>query len=217
MIYPVVAGLLAIVAALVVFFGLRLLFDRHWLLGWLRGMFGFSCVAFAVVVALAAWDLRGYLQMRDDQPVATLTFNRLEPQRYSITLALPNAVEQRVELDGDLWQLDVHVLRWSTYLTGLGLKPGYRLNRMSGRYLALEDDQRKPHSEVSLQSEPPRVDAWFWLHRINQRFTPLEAQSTSVTYQPMADGAVFTIGLTAAGLVAKPLNDRAKVAVSHWE
>jgi hypothetical protein len=217
MIYPAVAVVLALIAAVIVWFGLRLLFNRHWLLGWLRGMFGLTIVAIAVILALAAWDLRSYRQVLAEQPVATLTFNKLESQRYGVMLVFPDSREQRVELSGDLWQLDARVLKWSTVLAGLGLKPGYRLDRISGRYLSLEDEHNQPRSVVELGSEKAVLDAWYWLRQVNQRFTVLDAQYGSAAYLPMADGAMFTVNLGPSGLVAKPLNDRAKLAAERWE
>lgn len=217
MIYPAVAVVLALIAAVIVLFGLRLLFNRHWLLGWLRGMCGLAIVAMAVILALAAWDLRSYRQVLAEQPVATLTFNKLESQRYGVTLVFPDSREQRVELNGDLWQLDARVLKWSTTLAGLGLKPGYRLDRISGRYLSLEDEHNRPRSVVELGTEKTVLDAWYWLRQVNQRFTVLDAQYGSAAYLPMADGAMFTVNIGPSGLVAKPLNDRAKLAAERWE
>ena len=217
MIYPAVATVLAILAVVVAVFGLRLLFDRHWLLGWLRGTLGLGVMALAAIVALGAWDLRSYEQVLFEQPVATLTFNRIEPQHYGVTLVFPDNREQRAVLSGDLWQIDVRVLKWTSFLARLGLKPGYRLDRLSGRYLALEDEQAKPRSIVDLAEKKPLLDTWYWLHQINQHFDVLDAQYGSAAYLPMADGAMFTVTLGPSGLVARPLNDRAKLATERWE
>jgi hypothetical protein len=217
MIYPAVAVVLAIIALVIVLFGLRLLFNRHWLLGFLRGLFGLAIIGVAVILALGAWDLRSYRQVLAEQPVATLTFNKLDPQHYAVTLIFPDSREQRIDLHGDLWQLDARVLKWSTALAGLGLKPGYRLDRLSGRYLSLEDELNRPRSLVELDTEKSVLDAWYWLRQVNQRFTVLDAQYGSAAYLPMADGAMFTVNLGPSGLVAKPLNDRAKLAAERWE
>lgn len=217
MTYPVVAVVLALIALVIVLFGLRLLFNRHWLLGFLRGLFGLAIVGAAIALALAAWDLRSYQQVLAEQPVATLTFNKLTAQNYAVTLVYPDSREQKVDLNGDLWQLDARVLKWTPMLAGLGLKPGYRLDRLSGRYLSLEDEQQRPRSVVQLGTDKTPLDAWYWLRQINQRFTVLDAQYGSAAYLPMADGAMFTVNLGPSGLVAKPLNDRAKLAAERWE
>jgi hypothetical protein len=217
MIYTAVAIVLAILALIAAGFGLRLLFNRHWLLGWLRGTFGLVIVALAVVIALGAWDLRSYRQVLSEQPVATLTFNKLDAQRYGAVLAYPDSREQRVELSGDLWQLDVRMLKWTPQLAALGLKPGFRVDRLSGRYISLEDEQSKPRSVVDLMESRPVLDAWQWLRKLHQRFVLLDAVYGSAAYLPMADGAMFSVTIGPSGLVAKPLNDRARLAVDRWE
>jgi hypothetical protein len=217
MIYTAVAIMLAILAIVAAGFGLRLLFNRHWLLGWLRGTFGLLIVALAAVIALGAWDLRSYRQVLAEQSVATLTFNKLDAQRYGAVLAYPDSREQRVELSGDLWQLDVRMLKWTPQLAALGLKPGFRVDRLSGRYISLEDEQSKPRSVVDLMESRPVLDTWQWLRKLHQRFVLLDAVYGSAAYLPMADGAVFSVTIGPSGLVAKPLNDRARLAVDRWE
>lgn len=217
MMYSAVAIGLAILALVVALFGLRLLFNRHWLLGWLRGTIGLTVLVLAVLVGLGAWDLRNYQQILSEQPVATLNFNKLDTQRYSVSLTYPDTRTQAAQLDGDLWQLDVRMLKWSPGLTRLGFKPGYRLDRLSGRYIALEDEHNKPRSVVDLMEKKPLLDAWYWLRQVSQRFVLLDAQYGSAAYLPMADGAMFAVTIGPSGLVAKPLNDRARLAIERWE
>lgn len=217
MIYPIVAAALGLIAFAIVLFGARVLLNRSWFLGWLRGTFGISVVVLAIVLMLAAWDLRSYEQVLAQQPVATLTFNKLQPQHYGVTLVYPNNRERRVELNGDLWQLDARVLGWTPRLAAIGIKPGYRVDRLSGRYLALEDEQSKPRSVVELDTAESVFDTWYWLRRVHQRFTILDAGYARAAYLPMADGAVFAVNLGPSGLSARPLNDRAKLASERWQ
>jgi hypothetical protein len=216
MIYLGVAIGLAVVAAVVALLGLRLLLGRHWLLGWLRGMFGLIFLALAAVLALTAWDLRGYRPMLAEQQLGTLAFNKIEDQHYAVTLVDPAGNEQRFELNGDMWQLDARVLKWTDSLAQLGFKPGYRLDRLSGRYVSLEDEQNRPRSVVALRTDKPILDVWFWLHNVNRYFSLIDATYGSATYLPMSDGALFSVSVGASGLVARPLNDRAKLAVDRW-
>lgn len=217
MIYWGLAIALAVIAAAVAVLALRLLLGRHWLLGWLRGMCGFALAALAVAIALAAWDLHGYKPLSAEQPVATLAFNALGEQQFAVNLVEPSGRERRFELRGDMWQLDARVLKWTDVLARIGFKPGYRLDRLSGRYLSLEDEQKQPHTAVGLREDQPWLDTWSWLHRVNQRFTLIDATYGSATYLPMADGALFSVDMGGSGLVARPLNDRARVAVERWQ
>jgi len=204
---------IAIVAALG---ALRLLIGS-WLLGWLRGTAGIALTVGAVAIAAAAWDLRGYQQLLAAKPIGTLAFNKLEEQRFSVALIDTAGVEHRYELNGDMWQLDVRMLRWTDALASLGLKPGYRLDRLSGRYLALEDEQKLPRTVIGLSSDKPLLDVWQLLRRSGRYFSLLAADYGSAAYLPMADGALYSVGLGNSGLIATPLNERAKSAVEHWQ
>lgn len=215
MMFWAVAVVLALMAAAVAVLALRLLFG-NWLLGWLRGNGGLLLAAAAVLVALAAWDMRGYQPLSAEQPLGTLSFKALGEKHFAVTLADTRGGERHFELNGDMWQLDVRVLKWANALARIGFKPGYRLDRLSGRYLSLEDEQTLPRSVIGLREDQPLVDTWSWLHKINQSFSLIDASYGSATYLPMADGAMFSVDMGATGLVARPLNDRARLAVERW-
>ncbi len=73
--YDGLAWVVAILALLALAVAARILFDRHWFLGWLRGTAGMLFVALAALVALVlAWDLRSYALLKAERPLATLSF-----------------------------------------------------------------------------------------------------------------------------------------------
>jgi hypothetical protein len=161
--------------------------------------------------------LRGYQQVIAGKPIATLAFNRLEDKHFAVSLVDQSGTEQHFELSGEMWQLDVRLLRWTGSMAALDFKPGYRPVRLSGRYLSLEDEQKLPRSVVELNNDKTVFDVWFWLQQVNRRFSLLEAVSSSASYLPMADGAMYSVTIDAGGLSAHPLNERAKLAVDHWQ
>ena len=152
-----------------------------------------------------------------EQPLGTLSFKALGDQHFAVDLADTRGTERHFELHGDMWQLDVRVLKWANALARIGFQPGYRMDRLSGRYLSLEDEQTQPRSVIGLREEPPLVDSWLWLHKINRHFSLIDATYGSATYLPMADGAMFSVDMGATGLIARPLNDRARLAVQRWQ
>jgi hypothetical protein len=216
MLFTVLAILLAILAALAALLALRLLIGR-WLLGWLRGTAGIALTVLAVTIAVGAWDLRGYRPLSAAEPVGTLSLGRMGPQHFAATLTTADGVERRFELRGDMWQVDARLLRWADALARFGLKPGYRLDRLTGRYLSLEDEQSQPRTVVGLDDKRSVFDVWAWLRRSGNTLGLLAADYGSATYLPMADGALYQIGVGSDGLVATPLNDPARAAVEHWE
>lgn len=216
MIYLGVAIVLALIAVLIFLVSLRLLIG-NWILAWLRGSAGLLLAGFAVVLALAAWDTHRYQQISDVRPIATLAFSKIDDKQFNVNVIDQVGNEQRYQLSGDLWQLDARVLKWFDGLTRFGVKPGYRLARLSGRYVALADEQKLPHSAIDLQTDQPFFDVWSQLRGVNRYFSVVEAQEATAAYLPMADGALYSISVGRNGLVAQPLNERAKLAVEQWQ
>ena len=206
-------ALLALLALLV---AARILWRSDWLLGWLRGSAGLLLLALAGLIALVANDVRSYQPLPEGKPLVTLSFQALGPQRYQVSL-LQGAEERLITLEGDLWQLDARLLQWKGLAALIGLEPGYRLEKLSGRFLSIEQQSLAQHARVALAHSPYGIDLWRWL-RLGQRdLFVFDPQGLRVTYLPIADDAVYSISLTPAGLLAKPMNQAAKQALQDWQ
>ncbi len=213
--YDGLAWVIALLAVLAVFIAARILLNGHWFLGWLRGTCGIAFLALAALVGLVAYDLYSYTPLPDDKPLVTLSFQG-DGTRYRVNV-LENGRERTVTLEGDLWQLDARVLHWKGLAALIGLEPGYRLERLSGRFLAIEQQAQAQRAGVDLAKSLYGVDLWRWL-RLGQRdLFIFDPQAHRVTYLPMADDAVFSISMTPTGLLAQPMNQPAKQALQDWQ
>ena len=152
-------ALLALLALLV---AARILWRSDWLLGWLRGSAGLLLLALAGLIALVANDVRSYQPLPEGKPLVTLSFQALGPQRYQVSL-LQGAEERLITLEGDLWQLDARLLHWKGLAGLIGLQPGYRLEQVSGRFLAIEQQDVAQFTRVALSASPYGIDLWRWL------------------------------------------------------
>lgn len=217
MVYTVLAGLVIVIALIVVLFACRILFKSNWLLGWLRGMFGLLLLGTSLVLALSAFDFYSYKQLSKEQTIASISFAKLESQRFKVSLVDSSGVEQTHDISGDLWQLDARIIKWNKTLAGLGLTPGYRLDRLSGRYYSLEEEHSAERTVYQLGNSKSVLDVWSWLQQCCRNQSFIDASYGSATYLPMADGALFSVNLSSSGLLARPLNDRAKAAVESWQ
>ncbi|MGP0173092.1 hypothetical protein ACSVIJ_14565 [Pseudomonas sp. NCHU5208] len=213
--YNGLAWATALLAVLALLVALRILLNSGWFLGWLRGTCGLAFLALATLVGLVAYDLYSYSPLPDDKPLVTLSFKADGPQRYSVTL-LEGGRERKVTLEGDMWQLDGRLIRWKGIAALIGLQPGYRLERLSGRFLAIEQQALAQHGRVQLAQSPYGIDLWRWL-RLNQRDLFLfEPQALRVTYLPIAADAVYSVRLTPTGLLAEPMSPAAEAALKNW-
>jgi hypothetical protein len=217
MAYTLLAGIIIFLALLITLAAGRMLLKGSWILGWLRGMVGLVLLSAAVIMALSAFDFYSYQQISREKTIATLSFTRSDPQQFQVSLVDNSGVEQRFEISGDLWQLDARIIKWNKLLSGLGLSAGYRLDRLSGRYYSLEKEKTAPRSVYELSNTHSVIDVWQWLREHGQGLALIDASYGSATYLPMEDGALFSVNLSATGLVSRPLNDRAKAAVIAWQ
>jgi hypothetical protein len=217
MFYSVLAIVVSILGLIVVGLSLKILIRRGWLFGWLRGMFGLLLVGSGLVLALAAFDLYSYQQIVAEKSVATISFERLGPQRFNAILVDSEGKENRYELAGDQWQLDARVIKWPTTVAALGIKPGYRLDRISGRYYSLERERTAERTVYALNESQLGVDVWAFFHDSESMPRIIDAVYGSATFVPMADDALYEVLLSHTGLLARPLNAPAQAAVSGWD
>ncbi len=206
-------ALLALLALLV---AARVLWRSDWLLGWLRGTAGLLLLALAGLIGLVANDVRSYQPLPADKPLVTLSFQALGPQRYQVSL-LQGAEERLITLEGDLWQLDARLLQWKGLAGLIGLQPGYRLEQLSGRFLAIEQQDAAQFTRVALSESLYGIDLWRWLRAGQHDLFLLDAEARRVNYLPMADGAVYSVSLTPAGLLAQPMTQAADQALKDWQ
>lgn len=213
--YLGLAVVIALLAVIVLLVALRLLLGGSWLMGWLRGTCGFAVLALAGLIGLIGYDISTYSALPNNQPLVTLTFQAQGPQRYEVRLERGKETRTAM-LEGDLWQLDLHVLRWKSLAELIGLESGYRMERLSGRYLAVEQQNLARHGRVLLSEKPLGVDIWQTLELGQRDMHLVDAQLLRVDYMPIADGAAYAVELAPTGLIAKPVNAAAIEALKNW-
>jgi len=213
--YNALAWATALLALLVLFIALRILFGGRWFLAWLRGTSGLVFLAAAVLVALVAYDLSRYQPLPANKPLLTLSFHRTA-NVYQVDI-LEGGVQRSVNLEGDLWQLDVRLLQWKGLAALIGLEPGYRLEKLNSRFLSIEQQSQARYTQAELTRSLYGIDLWRWLRLGQHDLFMFDAQARRVTYLPMADQAVFNVSLTPTGLLAEPMNEAAHQALKDWQ
>lgn len=216
MIFTLLALLIGLIAVYILYKAARILWQNSWFVGFCRGLFGLALIGLAAVIAVTAFDLYSYKQVLQEQVVATINFDKIEDQHYFAVLSDKNGKEQRVELRGDQWQLDARIVKWKGYLATFGLKPAYRLERLSGRYYDIEQETTEKRTAHSVHPDLYGVDLWQVLNKHPDWLPVVDAVYGSATYLPMKDGALFEITLSNTGLVARPVNQVARDAVSTF-
>jgi len=217
MVFTFLAVVIGLIALLLAYKSVKLLALKEWFLGFLRGLLGLALLASATAVALVALDIYSYKQVLLEQPIATISFDEFEHQHYDATLVTKQAGAVHFDIRGDQWQLDARIIKWKGYLAGLGLKPAYRLERVSGRYFDITQETTAKRTAHELAQSYLGLDAWQLANSHPDWLPVVDAVYGSATYLPIKDKAIFEISLTQSGLLARPKNDAAKKALEIFK
>jgi hypothetical protein len=188
---------------------------RHILSGLAHGATAIIIAMAVVCAALIGLNLRTYQRLSFEQPAGELQLTRTGERQYDGVLAYPDGERASFVLRGDEWQVDARMLKWTAFANLVGFDAAYRLERISGRYANIDDERKQPRTVYELAS-PGRIDPWELVHRYRSWVPWIDAMYGSATYLPMSDGALYEIKVSQSGLVARPLNQAAREAVSGW-
>ena len=170
----------------------------------------------AVLLILASMDVMSYRQLLKEKWVATLHFEQLAPQSYSAKLIHQDNQQHSFFLKGDQWQIDARLIRWHPDLAALGFQPLYRLERIGGRYIEINQELNSPRTLYPIESAS-FLDIWSWFKEIEWLHRWVDASYGSATFLPMTNGAVYEISVGYSGLVARPINEKGRQAVMNWQ
>jgi hypothetical protein len=177
-----------------------------------------GALLFFVLAAAAfalAFDLRSYQRLTSEAPAGELDLTRVAPHQYDAVLTYPDGTVALFFLRGDEWQVDARILKWQSAINLVGFNTAFRLDRISGRYTNIEDERAEPRTVYALRP-PAIIDLWDLAHRYHRWLPWVDALYGSATYLPMADKGSYQISASQSGLIARPLNEAARNAVSGW-
>jgi hypothetical protein len=202
-------GLLFLVASV------RRLRRRRVMGGMAHGATALILFLLAAVAVLIGSNLKTYQRLSYEQPAGELQLARTGERQFNAVLSYPSGERANFELRGDEWQVDARVLKWRAFANLIGFDTAYRLERIGGRYTNIEEERAQPRTVYALNTAG-RVDPWELIHRYHSWVPWMDALYGSATYLPMSDGALYEIKVSQSGLVARPLNQAAREAVSSW-
>lgn len=200
--------------AVLVIAGLLFFIRPRWLLGWLKGMAVFGVIVLGLYALAIAVNLSAYQSLDGMKTVATISTSQEGEQLWRVTLETADGTPTVRTLRGDQWQIDARIIRFAGPIRWLGVAPGYRLDRLGGRYTSLEQERSAPRTVIGL-SDATWPDFWELDRQFNLPF--VEGVYGNATFMPMRDGAMFDVRLSASGLVAVPVNEEARAAVQLWD
>ena len=156
-----------------------------------------------MLIAIAALGLEGMKALTREETAATIKVVPTAPQRYDATVTFADGRVETYDLAGDDIEIAGHIVKWTPLANQLGLHTSYRLDRISGRYRAIEQENTSRRTLYAIGT-PALID----LVAVGRR-VPLgmffDAEYGSATYVPMAGPADLELKVSTTGLLLRPL------------
>ena len=129
---------LATLGAILLLAGIVALVRRRALRFGLRTLTGLLLLALAGVAGSIAVGIQGYRALTREDIAARIFVRPAGPQRFAATVRFPDGREMTFDVAGDEIYVDAHILKWKPFANLLGLHTAYELDRVAGRYRAIE-------------------------------------------------------------------------------
>ncbi len=163
-------------------------------------------LSLAALCATITVATRGYQALTHEEVVAWVATVPTGDQTFAAKVRFPDGTERTYSLAGDEFYIDAHILKWKSIANLLGLHTQYELDRVSGRYIDLDDEQSKLRTVFGLSVEKP-VDM-FALRRRWTAFGPLvDAEYGSASFVDTRTPSAFEVRVSTTGLLIRPVEN----------
>lgn len=169
----------------------------------LRTLMGLLLLSLGALAGTIGLGLQGYRALTREELAARIVVQPLGPQLFSATVHIPGRPETSYyELSGDALYVDAHILKWRPVVNVLGLHTAYELDRIAGRYDAVERERTAMRTVHTLT--PDRSVDLFALRTRYSFLAPLlDAEYGSGTFVQVSEPAAFEVFVSTTGLLIR--------------
>jgi hypothetical protein len=161
-----------------------------------------ALLAGGALCAVVAVGIQGYHALTREDLAATVHTTPLGPQSFEARIVLPDGSEANYRLAGDQFAVEARILKWHPWANLLGLHTAYELDRVTGRYQRIEDEQQRPRTVFPL-SPAHRVDLFAWRARMPWLAPVVDAEYGSSTFTRADRAASYEVRVSTTGLLVR--------------
>lgn len=198
---------LAFMALLFIIFGVMALRGRQRVGGSVQLLFGLLLLALGGLGTMAMVGMAGYRTLTREVLAATVEVERHRDQVYTAIFTFPDGEERSFTIAGDELYVDAHILKWHPAANLFGLHTGFELDRISGRYHSIDDEQLSPRTVFQLRPER-NIDLYAIAERFPFLAPAIDAQYGSGTFVPLGDAASYEVLVSTSGLLIRASETR---------
>ncbi len=199
--YWVAVGLGALSLVFVVV-SIRAFRARRWLGSVGSAGTGALFLSLAALAATLGVSTQGYRALTREDVAATITTVPTGPSAFQAFVELPDGRDTTLHVLGDQLMVDAHILKWRPLANVLGVHTWYELDRLSGRYVDIDDERTRPRTIHSLRTDKPR-DLFMLAQRWSLFAFLVDTEYGSATYIEVKRPARFEIRVSTTGLLVR--------------
>ena len=160
-------------------------------------------LAAGAVLALFSLGVEGMRALTKEESAARIKVVPSGVQRYDATITFADGRAQTYDLAGDDIYVDGHIVKWTPLANMLGLHTSYRLDRIAGRYSALEQENTARRTVYAIDT-PPTIDLVALGKRLPLRDF-FDAEYGSASFVPVAEPGELELMVSTTGLLLRPV------------
>jgi len=199
-----IAGGFAVLALLFVLSAIGALRRRRALGFATRALAALALAACAALAGTLGVATLGYQALTREEVAARVSVQPTGPRQFAARFRFPDGREASYALAGDQIYVDAHVLKWKPIANLVGLHTAYQLDRVAGRYAALEKERNGPRTVHSLAADRP-LDIFALRSRYAALAPLLDVEYGSATFAPADRLADYEVRVSTTGLLIRPL------------
>jgi hypothetical protein len=197
------AAVLLSLGAILILAGLTALFGLHPLRFITRTLLGLLLVTLGLLEGTITLGIQGYRSLPREELAARIAVRPSGPQQFTALLRFPDGREATYPISGDELYVDARILKWHAMANVLGLNTAYELDRIGGRFRAIEQERSGSRSLYALGREKP-VDVFNLRRRYTFLAPFLDVEYGSAAYVPVNEPANLELRVSATGLLIRP-------------
>ena len=155
-----------------------------------------------VAISLIGLGVHGYRALTHEQVAAHIRIEPLGAQHFRAHFTLPDGSRKAFELRGDALYVDAHVLKWKPVANLLGLHTAYELDRVSGRYVSLDQERTAERTVHSLRLDRP-VDLFTLRERFGWLSGLLDTDYGSASFKAVNGASEMELRVSTTGLLLR--------------
>ena len=169
----------------------------------IRKLIKYSLVVVIIVAILVLGNVYTYTRLTDEEPIAQLVFTPVNAQEFDASLRLGNFCETKnYRIHGDEWRIDARFLKWKSWATLFGANAMYRIERLSGRYAKIEDENSKIHSAHEINSDST-LELGELAEQYSKALPMIDTLYGSSAYEKMEAEKLYTVYRTQSGILVR--------------